>query len=178
MVTRPVKQGDLDNFCGIYSIINAVSHLYQFSLNRKVLYLKLVNQFNKQHDIMDLVNSGMSNVEMDSLLETVLEKGYYKYNYPIEITTPYRCVTKLTTPQLFKQINRFLNKYPDNRTSVIIGTQYHWSVIEAIDNKFIYFLDSSDFNKAYRRNFSLVNQSKTYQLQLDDIYFLERKDDD
>lgn len=170
----PAKQGSLDNFCGIYSLVNAVSHLYTNRLKRKNLYLKLVNQYHQKYNIIDLVNYGMTNVEMDNLITEVLQQGCYYQHYPITITMPYRHVSKLTTPQLFSQINQFLNKYPDNRTAVIIGTQYHWSVVRAIDGEFVYFLDSSNFNKIYRHKFSLVNPRETYQICLDDIYFFER----
>lgn len=174
LLVMPAKQGSLDNFCGIYSLVNAVSHLYGNRLKRKNLYLKLVNHFNQSYNIIDLINYGMTNVEMDNLIMTVFQQGYYYQHYPLIIMMPYRGISKLTTPQLFSQINQFLNKYPDKRTSVIIGTQYHWSVIQAIDHKFIYFLDSTDFNKAYRHSFSIVNKNKTYQISLDDIYFFER----
>ncbi|WP_392552943.1 hypothetical protein RHO14_03500 [Orbus wheelerorum] len=170
----PAKQGDLDNFCGIYSLVNAVSHLYRNRLKRKNLYLKLINQYHQKYNIIDLANYGMTNVEMDNLITEVLQQGYYYQHYPITITMPYRRISKLTTPQLFSQINQFLNKYPDNRTSVIIGTQYHWSVVRAIDGEFVYFSDSSNFNKVSRRKFSLVNQHKTYKIYFDDIYFFER----
>lgn len=168
------KQGDLDNFCGIYSLINAVSYLYGGKLNRKALYLRLVNEFHRQHNLIDLINSGMSNVEMDSLIEAVLETGYYYHHYPIRVCMPYRCRVNIKTPQIFSEIRRFINKGNDKSTSVIIGTQYHWSVVSHVDNQFIYFLDSTTFNKAYRRSFSITNSQKRYQLGLDDIYFFER----
>lgn len=168
------KQGSLDNFCGIYSIVNAVSYLYIKKLKPKNLFLRLINQYHQKYNITDLINYGMTNVEMDNLINDVLQQGYYYQHYPITVTMPYRNTSNLTTPQLFSQINRFLNKYPDKRTCVIIGTQYHWSVIRAMNSKFIYFSDSSNFNKAYRHSFSIVNHNKTYQINLDDIYFFER----
>lgn len=169
----PKKQGDLDNFCGIYSIVNAVSHLYPHALKPKPLYLRLVNQFNQYYDIMDLINQGMSSIEMDYLIENVLQQGYYKKHYPINIQKPYQDYPKLTTPQLFAQIKLFLNKNTHNRAVVIFATQYHWSVIKAVNNQFIDLFDSCSWQKAYRRCFSIHNHKKRYKINLSDIYFLE-----
>lgn len=168
------KQGDLDNFCGIYSLVNMVSYLYKGKIKRKLLYLKLVNEFHHQHNLIDLVDTGMSNVEMDSLIESVLAKGYYRQHYPIQISMPYRSKFHIKKTQLFKEINQFLNKKDGQSTSVIIGTQYHWSVVSHIDKHFIHFLDSSNFNKARLSSFSINNTQNRYQLGLDDIYFFER----
>lgn len=168
------KQGDLDNFCGIYSLINVMTYLFGSKLKRKSLYLRFVNEFHKQYSLIDLINSGMSNVEMDSLIEAVLEKGYYHHHYPIQVCMPYRCRVKVKTPQIFNEIRKFINKGDGQSTSVIISTQYHWSVVSHIDKQFIYFLDSSNFNKARRCSFSITNTLKRYQLGLDNIYFFER----
>lgn len=172
---KPARQGHLDNFCGIYSIVNAVSYLYPTSLNRKNLCLKLINQFHQQHDVIDLINYGMSHVEVDELIANVLNKGYYKKRYPLKITTPYRNKKGIRVQTLLDEITQFLNRNNQvtSSTAVILATQHHWSVVTVIDSVFIHFFDSAGIEKAYKRSFSLKRSYKTYYLDLNDIYFLE-----
>lgn len=54
--------------------------------------------------------AAQSNLEMDYLIENVLQQGYYKKHYPINIQKSYQDYRKLTMPQLFAQIKLFLNK--------------------------------------------------------------------
>lgn len=169
------QQGHLDCLCGIYSLINSLSYLYDGRIKRKSLINTLLKVYKYNYDIFDLLTVGLDYYEMDYLIELVIERGYYQKHYPVLITKPYSKQTSLRTQNIIKAIHAFIHdENKCHQRVVLIGTQFHWSVIVNTDSQYFYFFDSTSQIKAKHHLFSLVPHRKRYTLFPDAIYFIER----
>ncbi len=172
---RASQQGHLDCLCGIYSLVNALAYLYDGRVKRKPLINALLREYKYHYDIYSLLTGGMDDDEMDYLIQSVLQQGYYYKHHPVIITKPYQKQTHLRTKKIINDISAFIN-CPNNRYQrvVLIGTQEHWSIIIGADNKYFYFFDSSGNIKAQHSSFSLIYQKTRHTLFSTSIYFIER----
>ena len=172
---RASQQGHLDCLCGIYSLVNALAYLYDGRIKRKHLINLLLRQYKYRYDIYDLISSGLDDDEMDYLIQSTLQQGYYLKHYPIIIKKPYQYKIKLRTKNIIKDIFTFINDKNNLYQRVILfGTQEHWSIITGADNKYFYFFDSCGNIKAQHKSFSLIPKKTRHTLFPSAIYFIER----
>jgi hypothetical protein len=129
--------------------------------------------------LVELIQWGFDAVEMDHLIETVLMQGYYHRRYPVVITKPFAGKQHLRTGLVFRKMAAFLNaaEAPGLRV-VLMGTQYHWSVVRRFDRVYIHFFDSIGMDRVPRRQYSVMPGKARYQLLPDAIYFIERRLED
>lgn len=172
---RASQQGHLDCLCGIYSLVNTLAYLYDGRIKRKPLINALLREYKYHYDIYDLMASGLDDYEMDYLIQSTLQQGYYLKHYPLIIKKPYQHQINLRTKNIIKDISAFIN-HKDNlyQRVVLLGTQEHWSIIVGSDNKYFYFFDSSGNVKAQHSSFSLIPQKTRHTLFPTAIYFIER----
>lgn len=174
LTVMPSKQGDLDNFCGIYSLVNALSYLYQGAIKRKLLKMALLEAYGNKWPLDELVYCGMEGDELAYLINEVLMCGYYS-RYPIKITRPFAKVRPPNIQAVLDRIQRFLFASPEPHTRIVlVTTKEHWTLIYHIDATFIYLFDSCGQKRAYRRSFSLRSRKKGHVLVVRETIFIER----
>jgi len=174
----PLQQGQLDNFCGIYSLINAFVYLYDKRLKRRPLKMVLISAFTEKWPLEELIRYGMDDIQMDHLIDRVVNRGYYSVNFPISVTKPFARRKKWESQQIMREMERFLaSQTRDGTRLILIGTVEHWSLIRRMDATYVYFFDSAGFKRAYRRSYSLREGATRYLLIPTCIYFLTRMEE-
>lgn len=172
---KPAQQGQLDNFCGIYSLVNMVAFLHRKGLRRQAFKIHLVKVLGEEvKDIIDLVKVGIDDDEMDLLIEKGVMQGYYAQRYPVRITKPFE-KGRWTTKRVKLAIERFLKEqHPEGSRIVLFGTQYHWSLIRAADGPYWQLVDSSGGIRVRKSSHSLIYNKTCYTIYRSAIYFCER----
>ncbi|MCS2147114.1 hypothetical protein [Scandinavium manionii] len=167
------QQGDLDNLCGFYSVVNMMHWLYGNRIKRKPLFKTLVQYYDQHWPVIECLTSGMNSSQMDILLKCLKKARYSKY--PITISQPFRMQRTQQTEQILKDCQAFLTSHEDG--AILISDQYHWSVITHIDNEYLHFYDSWDYTRIKRTRYSLRRREGAYHLYPEAIYFIERSED-
>ncbi|MFC0224984.1 hypothetical protein [Serratia aquatilis] len=170
---RPAIQGELDCLCGVYSVVNMMSYLFDGKVRRGPLVRTLLREYHCEWSLEDWFAHGLDQPRMDYLIERVLRQGYYQKHFPIQISHPFRERKRLTTKRIFTGMTDYLDR-PDFSRLILINDQRHWSVIIRIDSQYLYFFDSSGWQKLTRKSWSLKADT-AHQLLPDSIYFVERE---
>ena len=174
----PIQQGQLDNFCGIYSLVNAFVYLYDKRLKRRPLKMTLISAFTENWPLEELIRHGMDDVQMDHVIDRVVMRGYYQANFPVSVAKPFVGRKKLVSLRVLREMEQFLASQTMMGTRLIlIGTIDHWSLIKRMDATYVYFFDSAGFQRAFRRSFSLREGATRYLLIPSCIYFLTRMEE-
>lgn len=174
----PIQQGQLDNFCGIYSLINAFVYLYDKRLKRRPLKMALISAFTEEWPLEELIRYGMDDIQMDHVIDSVVKRGYYSVNFPIAVAKPFARRRKWESRQMLHEMEQFLaNQAMAGTRLILIGTIEHWSLIKRMDDTYVHFFDSAGFQRAFRRSFSLREGATRYLLIPSCIYFLTRMEE-
>lgn len=174
---KPSQQGQLDNLCSIYSVVNAIAYLYQDKprFKRRALKFALLRSYSQWRPLDDLLIYGMDTWEMDMVLGLVIEQGYFHKRYPIKINKPFLKDRALGIKALLERIRVYLDRAdPLKARIVLIGTSLHWTLIHTIDEEFVYLFDSAGTQQARRTSFKLKVKGGAYLLEKDAIYFMQR----
>ena len=172
-VLRPSQQGDLDRFCGIYSLVNAIVYLNGHRVLRNRLRHALITEYSSEWDVAELMDEGMDDYQLDHLIQYVLKSEFYQKKYPVDIHKPFARTKKLRIGAAINRMQQFLsNETPSQRRVVLIGTQLHWTLIYHIDDKYLYWFDSSFRRKSFRRSFSFRSGKVAHVLRRKAIYFM------
>lgn len=131
----PAKQGELDSLCGLYSVINSLYWLYGRKIRRKPLFRALVHHLSQHSSIDECLTNGMESPQIDCLLH-FLQISRYK-RYPIAVHRPFLTQPNVSTKTIFAQCQQWLEH---SHRVVLLGDQYHWSVITHVDNDWLCFL--------------------------------------
>ena len=169
------RQGEHDSMCGIYSLINTLSYLYDGKPRREKIMHHLLSSYKRRWDLFDLLTLGLDEEQMDYIINDVLLKGHYAHHYPLHIHAPFRYRT-LRTHNIFHEISDWLQS-PENQAQriVILGTTWHWSVIIRTDSTRLFLFDSLGICSQRKNTFSVRQGVKRHTLLPDAIYFVERE---
>ncbi|OAT41105.1 hypothetical protein M988_2282 [Hafnia paralvei ATCC 29927] len=165
----PAKQGELDSLCGLYSVINTLYWFYGQKVRRKPLFRALVHHLSQHSSIADYLTNGMESPQIDCLLH-FLQTSRYK-RYPITVYRPFLTQPNVSTKAILAQCQEWLEH---NHGVILLGDQYHWSVVTHIDDDWLCFFDSGSRGHIHRHRWSLRQQQGKYQLFKDAIYFIEQ----
>ena len=169
------RQGQHDYLCGIYSLINTLSYLYDGRVRREKLMYRLLSSYKRRWDLFDLLTLGLDEEQMDHLIGDVLLKGHYARHYPLNFHTPFR-YRSLRSRQILSDISDWL-ALPENQAQrvVILGTSWHWSVVVRTDATRLFLFHSLGIRSQRRDTFSVQPELKRHTLLPDAIYFVERE---
>lgn len=171
------RQGQLDNLCGVYSLVNAVAYLYDGRVKRKQLKLRLLKAFEMHWPLAELLEYGMDTEQMSDLIDHVLRQGYYQKHYPLKISQPFLKIKPYRTKRLLADMQQYLNESAfEGSRIILIGTSEHWSLIKQIDLIQVYFFDSTNWQTSLRSSFSIIEGRKRHTLVPDAIFYFERED--
>ena len=169
------RQGAHDYLCGIYSLINALSYLYDGRPRRERLMYHLLKSYKRRWDLFDLLTFGLDEEQMDYLISDTLLTGHYSHNYPLHFHTPFRYQT-LRANKILRDISDWLQS-PDNKAQrvVILGTTWHWTVIVRTDATRLFLFDSLGIHSQRKETFSVQPGLKRHTLLPEAIYFVKRE---
>ena len=174
---KPSQQGQLDNLCGVYSVVNVVAFLYKDKphFKRRALMNALLKAYAEWGPLEDMVTAGLDTWEMDMLLNLVMERGYFHQKYPITISKPFLKDRNLNVQEVLIRIRRYVGRSNSKTVRVVlIGTTIHWSVIHAVDAQFVYFFDSTGDQQARLSAFTFKHSNRKRVLHKESIYYIQR----
>ncbi|GAJ63821.1 hypothetical protein JFPO14_contig00008-0007 [Edwardsiella piscicida] len=166
---RPAVQGDLDTLCGLYSVVNALSWLHP-RLRRKPLFRAIVHWFSQEYDITVCLTTGTEPDQLDAMLDFLRTRCQQRW--PFTFSKPFMDIPKLSTRHILTQCQQWLDHHPDR--VVLLGDQYHWTVVSHMDSEWLYFFDSYTYRRIHRSRWSLREERGKHQLYRQAIYFIER----
>lgn len=166
---RPAVQGDLDTLCGLYSVVNALYWLHP-QLRRKALFRALIDHLSQHHDVTSCLTCGTESEQIDALLHFLRTRRPRRW--PFSVHKPFTNIPALTTRHILGQCRQWLDQRPDR--VVLLGDQYHWTVVSHMDGEWLYFFDSSTYTRIHRSRWSLRHQPGRHQLFREAIYFIEK----
>lgn len=168
----PSQQGQLDSFCGIYSIVNAMSYLFNNKPKKRNLNNRLIQCFDEHFGVMNLIELGINTDEMDTLLSKIIQSGYYARHYPVEIKKPFKG-KKITRKKISKKIEDFLSDTKNReRRIVLFGTDTHWTLINGISKNKLELFDSAGRIFYLIDSISTKKETSSHFVTSGDIYFL------
>jgi len=171
----PSRQGSLDCFCGLYSLVNAIVYLHGPRVRRTQLLQALIAEYSIQWDVVELMFEGMDTEQMDHLIDEVLKGTIYGGLYTIDVEKPFARSKKLRIQGAIDRMQRFLaNQDDQNRRIILISTGMHWTLVYHIDDKYLYWFDSCGQQKSFRSSYSFRSGRGGHVLHRKAIYFLVR----
>lgn len=136
-MTEPYLQGDFNNTCGIFSILNAYKIIYEANEDSTYfLYEEIVRYFIKKRMWADISLDGMNFKQMNMVMRDVGSKYLdYKVSW-----------MSFPTPTLTIFWNSMKSHLRDNKGCVILGIsnrEEHWTVAEKSTPRGIRLCDSN-----------------------------------
>lgn len=148
---KPYRQGDIDFFCAIYSIINSVRFacmkFQDFNYDNACEFYQHLMQYLYDSDGLQLVL--YRGTEYDMMNELLNVADIYlrdKYRIRLLFTAPFK-TRDLSLANAFLFIRKYLSR-PNTSCIVRIEnrvTADHWTVINKTENKFFGLFDSTGY---------------------------------
>jgi len=168
---EPYQQGELDGYCGLYSLVNIV-HVLCGPLTAdegSELLASLLSELERLGPIAEVVADGTDIPEINRLFRQVIIP-----QYGLSYWQPFYRVKQPSQAMIWQRIRRFLIR---RRGLVLLGTEEHWTLIHRLSDSYVHFYDSSGFVRAKFSSFSLNEKpGKRYQLVPRAIYFITLKE--
>ena len=172
----PMKQGNLDGLCGVYSIINAMRIIRRDTEKEsQALFGAIIEHLSRKRNLRKIVSNGMTIGVLFNIIND-LDEDIPKDEYPRSRPFLSRDVTM---PQVWTQMKQFLEK-PANGTGAIIfhlsGSCEHWTVIKKIDDENVYLEDSCGLKPIPRQNITIrdthPNKKRCCQIIPGEVIFI------
>ena len=146
---RPFIQGNLDGYCGIYSIVNAIHYLcgpISKTRGNELLYEGLKRLEAKQA-VVECVIDGMSGRDIRAVLDGGISK-----QYGLSVKKPFHCKKSVPLDVVWNHMAAFLK---NNHGVIVLGLEgkhNHWSLVNKVTDKSLLLFDSSHRRYLPKRN--------------------------
>ena len=157
---KPLRQGEMDGLCGIYSVLNSVRYLLGSKFSQEdenILFSKLISNFyrnsERQPNPVEFVYKGITSRELSYLL-TITRNFLKKKEINLFWSKPLQKSNRpKTIDQFWIKINESLIKYEksilimDYNWMVDKKESGHWTCATSVTDKTIVLYDSSSDGK-------------------------------
>ena len=148
---KPLTQGNLDGFCGIYSIINGLNLVHKISNpEAEILFSEIVRAIeDKKKKISDIAVDGLSDRDMAFVYREIIKK-----RYPVETYKPFHNRPDTDLQTYWNEIYQFLENGEKRVVNLAVERKdwSHWTVIHKVSFKSLYLWDSGERKKFLRNN--------------------------
>ena len=137
---KPYRQGQLDDFCGLYSIVNAMRYLGLLYSNKHgyKLMMQLCELLETDCNLQERLNEGTDSSEITRLFREVIEP-----QYRVKRLKPFHRITlKTTMADYVAKLDAFLRSKNGVVFVGVAGYHDHWSLISRVTAKSFIFYDS------------------------------------
>jgi hypothetical protein len=172
---RPLRQGDLDGLCGIYSVVNALRHLLQLNKEQSQelverLVKALVQDSRRPHK---LLVEGILFKRLKQLAASASRCRLADRDLSFQVRTLRLRREERTIARLWATLDREVG--PACVAIIgITGADDHWCVVYRVTPKTLRLLDSSG-RSCIRRSRCTVRTVRTrYCLELGEVLLIER----
>lgn len=157
---KPYRQGQLDCFCGLYSVVNAVRYLGLIRTEKQgcELMAELCALLEPESSLHERFNEGTDSDEIVRILKQIIEP-----QYNVKRVRPfYRVATKTRFTGFVSVLREFLK----SKTGIVLvsleGFHDHWTLISGVTSRSFIFYDSDGLQQLAFRN-CLLNHQDTGQ---------------
>ena len=171
---QPFKQGDLDGFCGVYSVINAVHYICgPLSLKcRSRLFRLFLEYLEPRHSLLERADGdGVLLNELSGMLNIAL-----KY-HPISRQKRFHKQPDIPFEDYWTQCQEFLTEPNSIILICLEGMHSHWTLVHKMTDSQMYLFDSSNLKQIHKRHcqMSLDEEDKPHYFYATHTYFIRRK---
>lgn len=179
MAMEPLYQGDLDTWCGIYAIVNAIRFIDKEMKGEKTSFLfrRILRYLERMGRLRTVSSIGIPSSDMSLVIREMAKSGY-----GITVTRPFYRTKKVSLDQVMEEIDGFLTEAQGRVVVASVGGKgmddwSHWTVISRITKKEIHFFDSGLLTKLRREKCTTATGAsrKPYLLDKKDIFFLSKQ---
>jgi hypothetical protein len=168
---KPYLQGALDGLCAVYSLVNATRIVSEIGeAESRQLFQRIMIYLEERHGLGKTVTAGIGLKTIGSILKDVVG-GLIKYR-----SMPFKRYPDTDLDEFWSAMMNFLEA-GDNR-AILIGLGGpmwdHWSIVEAVTEKQIYFFDSFKLKRLNRSRCTTIRStsSRPHVLCPTHAYFL------
>lgn len=170
---KPFKQGELDRFCGIYALMNAVrSTGFKLTQSQAQAVMDDIIENLSSGDLKDLMLNGAEHKELMKVARRFNRSLDTLFDKQVELMRPY----KNKSPD-FETVVRDMAYERSCDNGVIVRVESdtfdHYSVFDCVDGQRIRFIDSAHIASLPLSDLSDGYRTK-YTLRTEGIYFLRR----
>ena len=172
MNIKPYKQGNLDNFCSLYSLINAIRST-GFQLNQKQSQFLLNDAIEKlkASDFVNLMLNGAGHRKLLKVSRELNTSFDRLYNNRFELTCPYKR-NRMNLSTVLREMSEARLKKTGIIVRITSETFDHYSVFKCVERGKVCFIDS-DHMPSLPLNELSTDRKKKYELRLKNVYFLQ-----
>jgi hypothetical protein len=140
---RPYRQGELDNLCGVYCVVNAVRlaarpHRRLRRSTSTALFAVLVRELDERHRLRKVLTSGMGPRLVARLLRGAGQWLEDEHGLRLQVK---RSFGKRDAPE--HCLERLATHLKEPGTAAIVATAEHWTVAQAVGAKRLWLFDSN-----------------------------------
>lgn len=170
-IAKYKRQGNLDNLCGIYVVINSMIKACSgiFEINHffaQALFIDVIDYLHEHKLLYRIMTQGTSVKRLKTCL-TIMKEQFSSLEVEFEFPFKY----SMRYNDLVKELRVIANK-PNTAVILSLKRQYnHWTLLDKITNDRIYFIDSAGIS--YITIFRLTD---LYELPPDEICIVTVKE--
>lgn len=175
---RPYSQGNLDGFCGLYSVINStkliIKNITQDDSTDLIHKCITALETIKNKPLSSIFINGISTHDVSCIIKNVIEQ-----HYPIKRYKPFQCRSDISIHEYWETMKTFLEA-ETSAAIICIGKKdwSHWTVAKSASNKRIYINDSGSIKHINKNRCSLNGITKETPLRIyaTSTFFLAKRD--
>jgi len=167
---QPYLQGNIDQLCGIYSLINATRLVIPSKIKPHLLS-RCVSVLSQKKRSGDFITNGLFSTDIHFLLKEIFCK-----EYPIRFTKPFS--KAVDVDNYWSKLKQFLNESSNRAVVILFYTESagHWTVVNAITETQLILFDSKKTRNLTREicTTTELSESKTRLLMPTMTYFIKQ----
>ncbi len=169
---HPLQQGDLDQLCGVYCLVNTVRYLCG-PLDEKEtrrLFEQILGYLHRRRCVIErMAKHGVTLLELVTVLRDILWPCYGVRRYK-----PFRQHRGVTFDLYWERVQGFLQSRHGIVLSRIDGQHDHWTLIRDANHKQLRLYDSDGLKQLKRKHCRLCDDTprRRYILYPTQTYFL------
>ena len=160
----PLRQGDLDGLCSIYSVLNAIRYVLDYDP------VDYKNDYDGACKIFKL--AFQDNADLSTVLDGAEHNVPFKYLETLSEFIPIKHRKLNPSETIYENIK-------DDSVAIIgfTGFDDHWTVATHYDNDYLYLFDSTRYKKFKRKNIVTGVSTETNKIIIDrnDVIIVSKK---
>lgn len=139
-----IKQGDLDNLCGVYSVVNAFNNLLPIDKKqREALFNHLIMVLEDEQRIAGAITGGTTKWEIDLMVKSAIDYAKIIHNKDVGLCYPFKSGKRVGLETYWTGLENFFKAH-DKCAAIVgmIGLYDHWSCAKKITKKTMIVDDS------------------------------------
>jgi hypothetical protein len=156
------KQGQLDALCGVYAIVNAVSHVGKLPLSaRKHLFKKLLKVLQHQSMLISAIMKGTEAEDIQRMLSEAIQVMQTKYGMSFCMTRVFPFDEAISDENYWDGLRQSLQVEP---SALIIGMQGkfdHWTCVIGVSDDHCTLMDSGGMRGLKHHNCRIGTERQT-----------------